>query len=85
MSYALPLRKVLHERDLPLCNRLEEIENVAKSVLTYVHGKFPYYTPHDFQNHTLTVEDNLNWLMPDSVKQSLNAHELFFLLTAAYT
>jgi hypothetical protein len=83
LPYGKKLRQVLRERDLALEIKLSEIENTAKSVLTYTAGAFPYYTPHDFL-HSSNVEENLNWLIPDAVKHGLDKWEIFFLIVAAW-
>lgn len=83
MPYGKKLRQVLRERNPNLDAKLSEIEEKAKSVLTYTAAAFPYYTPHDF-HHSSTVEENLNWLIPDAVKHELNEWEIFFLLVAAW-
>jgi signal transduction histidine kinase len=77
------LRQILNEKEPNLANRLPEIESLAMSVLTYTAGSFPYFTSHDLK-HSLEVERNLNWLIPDNVKLDLNAYEIFFLLIAAW-
>ncbi|MFQ5821430.1 MAG: hypothetical protein ACE5I5_15710 [Candidatus Heimdallarchaeota archaeon] len=83
MSYEKSLRRILEDRDPQLYSQLMKIEKSAKSLLSYTHGKFPYYTPHDF-SHSLNVEENLNWLIPDPIKEQMNFHEIFFLLIAAW-
>lgn len=83
MSYARSLRKVLEDKNPELYGKLLNIEKVARSLLTYTAGKFPYYTPHDYL-HSENVEDNLNWIITDELKGKLNTHEIFFLLVAAW-
>jgi hypothetical protein len=83
MSYERTLRKILQNTDLELSGRLVRIEEVASPLLSYTHGKFPYYTPHDF-SHSLAVEENLNWLLLDDVKDKMNSYEIFFLVVAAW-
>lgn len=83
MSYTKSLRNTLKDRNDALFNRLAQIENAAKSVLTYTVAKFPYYTPHDF-SHSQNVEEILNWLIPDETRLKMNEHEIFFLLIAAW-
>ncbi len=73
----------MHDKDAELYERVVSIERDAKSVLTYTAGAFPYYTPHDF-THSLNVEENLNWLIPDDVKVGMNEFETFFLIIAAW-
>jgi hypothetical protein len=81
------LREVLqakcdHER-LNYSSALPLIKEVARKLMTYTHGKFPYYTLHDF-NHSEQVERNLDELIPDEVKHSLNAEEIYFLIVSAW-
>jgi len=84
VSYVRSLRKLLEAKDSKLHDRLSSIEEKAESLLTYTAGKFPYYTPHDFVTHSRNVEENLNWIIDDDVKEKLNPHEIFFLLVAAW-
>ena len=51
--------------------------------MTYTAATFPWYTPHGF-DHSKNVVKNLNWIIPDSVKPTLNDHEIFFLVLAAW-
>lgn len=83
MSYEVSLRQVLGNRNPSLSGRLEEIQDIAMGLLSYTQGKFPYFTPHGF-SHSLNVEENLNWMIPDDVKNKMNSHEVFFLLIAAW-
>ena len=83
MSYERSLRDVLKEKNPSLFDRLSPIENSAKRLLTYTASKFPYYTPHDFY-HSKNVEENLNWIVLDEVKSKMEAHEIFFLIIAAW-
>ncbi len=83
MSYEISLDQIFASKDTELYGRLPEIRKKAQPLLSYTHGKFPYYTPHDF-SHSTSVEENLNWLVPDQLKAEMNAHELFFLIIAAW-
>jgi hypothetical protein len=83
MSYAKSLKGALKDKNETLFNRLQPIEDAAKSVLTYTASKFPYYTPHDFL-HSRNVEEILNWLIPDDVKNAMVDYEIFFLIVAAW-
>lgn len=84
----MTLRDVLKGKDTErgdnykLYPRLLEIELIAKSILTYTHVQFPQYTLHDF-SHSLSVEKNLDWLIPDEIKKNLEAEEIFFLILSA--
>jgi hypothetical protein len=83
MPYEVTLQALLRQTDNELYCRLPQIERIARTLLIYTQGKFPYYTPHDF-HHSATVEENLNWLIPDKIKEDLNAYETFFLICAAW-
>lgn len=83
MPYVINLRAILKEKNETLYNRLELIEETARALLTYTASGFPYYTPHDFK-HSENVEENLNWLIPDSLKRELDGYEIFFLILAAW-
>lgn len=83
MSYEISLAKVLENRDIDLHGRLPKIREYAEPLLSYTHGAFPYYTPHGF-SHGANVEENLNWLVPDKIKEEMTAYELFFLIIAAW-
>jgi len=83
MSYEISLTKLLENRDARLHGRLTDIRAKAGPLLSYTQGKFPHYTPHDF-SHSAAVEENLNWLIPDKVKQGMDTFELFFLIVAAW-
>ncbi len=86
MSYKRSLAIILRDKDPKLYNRLEQIEEKAKGLLTYTTAGFPYYTPHSFDLHSKSVEEILNWLIPDNVKETmaLNEWEIFFLIVAAW-
>lgn len=83
MSYEISLLKLIENRDKELYGRLLQIRKRAEPLLSYTHGKFPYYTPHDFF-HSTNVEENLNWLIPDNIKDKMNSYEIFFLINAAW-
>ena len=86
-SYEISLRKELQRREDPLSRelsgRLEAIKKIAKKLLVYTHVKFPYYTPHGF-SHSENVEENLNWLIPDVLKQESLSYDIFFLILGAW-
>ncbi len=83
MSYEISLSGILGNKDPKLSGRLPQIRNTAEPLMSYTHGKFPYYTPHDFL-HSIGVEENLNWIVPDQVKEKMNPYEIFFLIVAAW-
>jgi len=83
MSYVRKLSVILKERNSDLYGRLSEIEKRSKSLLTYTAAAFPHFTPHDFTHGEYVVE-NLNWLMPDDIKPTLNDYEIFFVIVAAW-
>ena len=83
MSYEISILNLLAKRDAELYGRLLNIRKKAEPLLSYTQGKFPYYTPHDF-SHSANVEENLNWLVPDQLKEDMNKYELFFIIVAAW-
>jgi hypothetical protein len=83
VSYENALADILKKRNSELFGRLLKIKQIAVSLLSYTQGKFPYFTPHDF-SHSMAVEENLNWLLPDDIKDNMNANEIFFLIVAAW-
>lgn len=83
MSYEISLQNYLEANDKELFGRLLHVGSAARSLLSYTQNKFPFYTPHDFF-HSTTVEENLNWLIPDKVKGELNSSEIFFLICSAW-
>ncbi len=86
-SYEISLRHELDRRKDQLSKKLNgkiiSIEEIAKKLLIYTHSKFPYYTPHDF-THSLNVEENLNWIVLDKIKEALHSYEIFFLILGAW-
>ncbi len=83
MSYTVNLQNILKQKNSILYNKLQEIEKLAAPLLNYTAGSFPYFTPHGF-SHSKQVEENLNWLIPDEIKPSLNEWEIFFMIVAAW-
>lgn len=77
------LRDVLKEKSTSYYKRLDGLEKKAENLLPRICGTFPDYTDHDW-SHSQAVEDNLNWLLPDTVKRNMSAAELFCLLIAAW-
>lgn len=86
-SYEISLRHELDRRkdqlSKKLIGKIDNIEEIAKKLLIYTHSKFPYYTPHDF-THSLNVEENLNWIVLDKIKEELHSYEIFFLIMGAW-
>jgi hypothetical protein len=83
VSYESSLRNILNNRAPDFYGQLLKIERIARSLLSYTQAKFPYFTPHNF-SHSLNVEENLNWLIPEKVKEKMNPPEIFFLIVAAW-
>jgi len=83
MSYEISLQHILKKLDHDLFMRLNDIKSKAKALMSYTIGKFPYYTAHDF-SHCQAVEENLNWLILDDVKDKMNPYEIFFLIIASW-
>ncbi|HYE84608.1 MAG TPA: ATP-binding protein [Clostridia bacterium] len=83
MPYETTLIRLLKVKDEELYGRLLHIGEFAKPLLSYTQGKFPFYTPHDFF-HSEMVRENLDWIIPDTIKEGMNSYEIFFLLVAAW-
>ncbi|MBN2240856.1 MAG: ATP-binding protein [Dehalococcoidales bacterium] len=83
MSYEISLESMLNNKNPELSGRLPKIREEVEPLMSYTQGKFPFYTPHNF-NHSLNVEENLNWLVPDDVKEKMNEYEIFFLIVSAW-
>ena len=66
-----------------LIHQLNQIKKVATPLLAKITETFPEYTIHDIR-HSNAVIDILGWLVPDNLKQSLNAYEIYFLIMSAY-
>jgi len=77
------LRDVLKEKSTSYYQRLDELENKAKDLLPRICGTFPDYTDHGW-SHSQAVEDNLDWLLTDTVKRNMSSAELFCLLISAW-
>ena len=82
-SYEISLRNELKRRDEKLAGRLPTIEEIAEKILVYTQSKFPYYTPHGF-THSRNVEECLNWIIPDNIKEKLHPYEIFFLILSSW-
>ena len=67
----------------PLANRLNDIRHRAADKLTHTRDLFPQFTDHTI-THSEGVLDILDWLLPDQIKEQLNAWELYFLVAATY-
>jgi len=83
MSYEISLSRLLENKARKLHGRLPRIREQAEALLIYTQVPFPHYTPHGF-SHSISVEENLDWLIPDEVKEKMNDHEVFFLIVAAW-
>ena len=66
-----------------LCHQLNQIKKAATPLLAKITETFPEYTIHDIR-HSEEVVVILDWLVPDNLKQFLNAYELYFLIMSAY-
>lgn len=83
MSYVITLETSLKQKNETLYNRLQQIKQKARPLMTFTSGGFPFFTSHDFL-HSENVEENLNWLLPDNVKDELSGNEIFFLILSAW-
>ena len=79
------LRDILKEKPEGevLLHEIKAIKNEAISLLERILITFDEYTPHDI-NHSETVLTRINLLIPDSLKEKLNSHEIYFLIISAY-
>jgi hypothetical protein len=79
------LEGILTERSSgkSLINDLERIKVKAEPLLSRIIQTFPEYTEHDIE-HSKRVIESLDLNISDSVKESLNEYEIYFLLASAY-
>lgn len=77
------LRDALEEKSTSYYRRLDVLEKEAKDLLPRICGTFPDYTDHGW-SHSKAVEDNLDWLLTDTVKRNMSSAELFCLLISAW-
>lgn len=62
--------------------RLQNLENrIKEDYLRFWQAHAPHYTDHG-ETHCKAVEINLNELIPDSVKETMNEYEAFLLLSS---
>lgn len=74
------LREHIVEPDLKL--RLLNLENrIRQDYLRFWQIHAPHYTDHG-ENHCKAVEINLDELIPDEVKETMNEYEIFLLLSS---
>jgi len=66
-----------------LFQTLRKIRAKAEPLLSKIGETFPDYTNHDI-NHSERVIKNLNLLIPNSLKNKLNAYEVYFIVASAY-
>lgn len=64
-------------------SRFKKIEGLAKELTPKTNILFPKYTNHDII-HLCNVEDNINNIIPDEIKNSFSEEEIFCLLSAVY-
>jgi len=80
----MELREALDKRGAAaLLQQAESVKRRARPFLGRISDNFPEYTIHDI-SHSEQVIANLDWLIPDDVKQAMNDHEIYFLLLACY-
>lgn len=77
------LRKILKSSDSDYYARFKEIESSVISVMSNTRFFFPTYTNHDFK-HLTNVEDIMNKMLSEEVKQDLSDEEIFCLLSATW-
>ena len=66
-----------------LAHSLNNIKTKAKPLLSKIVETFPDYTSHDI-THSERILVYLNLIIPDSLKERLNAYEIYFLVASAY-
>ena len=66
-----------------LVHSLKLIKKRAEPLLAKIVETFPEYTIHDIR-HSEKVLENLDEIIPDPLKEELNAYELYFIKIAAY-
>lgn len=77
------IEALLKRRDKTLYGKIQNIKIHVTELVKSIKEIFPEYTPHEIE-HNNEVIKNLSMLIPEKVAKSLNIHELFFLLAAAY-
>lgn len=62
---------------------LAEVRRTAEPQLSHIRDIFPHFTDHSI-SHSDNVLKIMDWLIPDDIKDQLNAWELYFLMAATY-
>ena len=79
----IALREILKSSDSDYYGRFQEIESSVISVMSNTRFFFPTYTNHDFK-HLNNVEDIINSMLTEEVKEDLSDEEIFCLLSATW-
>lgn len=79
----IALREILKSSDSDYYGRFQEIESSVISVMSNTRFFFPTYTNHDFK-HLNNVEDIINSMLTEEVKEDLSYEEIFCLLSATW-
>ncbi|WP_091699878.1 HD domain-containing protein [Methanobrevibacter gottschalkii] len=79
----IALREILKSSDSDYYSRFQEIESSVISVMSNTRFFFPTYTNHDFK-HLNNVEDIINSMLTEEVKEDLSYEEIFCLLSATW-
>lgn len=82
-EYRIALREILKSSDSDYYSRFQEIESSVISVMSNTRFFFPTYTNHDFK-HLNNVEDIINSMLTEDVKEDLSDEEIFCLLSATW-
>lgn len=77
------LRDVLKNKSEGYYGRLNQLEREADAILPDIREVFPGYTNHD-NLHKKGVEEILDNMIPDSIKNDLKPAEIFYLLVATW-
>lgn len=77
------LREILKSSSSDYYSRFKHIESSAKYVISNSRIFFPTYTNHDFK-HLENVEENIDNMLTEDVRNNLSDEEIFCLLSATW-
>lgn len=77
------LEDILKKKSAAQYEKFSRIKEQAKDILPKIRIPFPEYNNHDIK-HAEVVEKNLNYVIPDNIKENLNSDEIFCLLCGAW-
>ena len=82
------LVNLMHQKcrgEITWLNNLASVAAWAAPLLDRISDFFPLYTPHNYPLHVSAVLDTLEWVIPSTLKNEIEIHELFCLLAACLT